>query len=145
MKKINSEIKVDQPLLKINWGTIDKKNPSSIYLEVGTYITPIEYVSDYTSSVKSMDRDVKSIVREKINDMPSVSNDFIFVSDIADTRITFGKKSYLSYQVHMMRSNADKKPFKTVAGEFDKQWTTTYSEILSSIQGNGFTCSKTKN
>ena len=145
MKKINSEIKIERPTIKVNWGTIDKKNPSSIYLEIGTYITPTEYVSDYTSSIKTMDKEVKSVVREKINETPSINNDFIFVSDIADTRITYGKKSYLSYQVHMGRSTADKKPFKEVVNEFDKQWTTTYSRILSAIEDSGFTCSKTKN
>ena len=47
IKKINSEIKFHDNKFKIKIGTIDKKNPDTIYIELGTYITPIDIKDSY--------------------------------------------------------------------------------------------------
>ena len=145
MKKINSEISVNLPNLKAKWGTIDKKNPTSIYLEVGSYITPKKDEENYTENIQKIDKEVKDAVKSAIVSTDSISNNFIFVSDIADTRISFGKKSYLSFQIHLGRKRTnEKQPFKEIVKDINEKWGYVYSDILNIIEDNGFECSKTK-
>ena len=146
MKKINSEISVNLPNLKAKWGTIDKKNPTSLYLEVGSYITPKREEENYTDNIQKIDKEVKDAVKSVIASTDSVSNNFIFVSDIADTRISFGKKSYLSFQIHLGRKKTDnKQPFKEIVNDMNEKWGHIYSDIFTIIEDNGFECSKSKN
>lgn len=146
MKKINSEIKIDTPLLKAKWGTIDKKNPTSIYLEMGTYITPTKEEDDYTDNIKEIEKSGRYIVKDALCKTEGVKQDFIFVTDIADTRISYGKKSYISFQVHLGRSrkDGDKRTFKEIVNFMDSNWKPVYSDIIKTIEDNGFSCSKTK-
>lgn len=146
MKKINSEIKIDTPLLKTKWGTIDKKNPTSIYLEMGTYITPTKDEEDYTDNIKEIEKAGRFIVKDALCNTEGVKKDFIFVTDIADTRISYGKKSYISFQIHLgrPRKDGDKQTFKEIVNNIDSKWKPVYSSIVKTIENNGFSCSKTK-
>lgn len=145
MRKISSEITIPMESMKAKWGTIDKKNPMFIYLELGVYITPKVEEESYTDNIAKIEKESKQIVKDAIGNTDSVKKDFIFVTDIADTRIMFGKKSYLSMQVHMgRRPQYSKQAFKDAVGDMDGQWKPVYEKILNTIESNGFACSKTK-
>lgn len=145
MKKINSEISVSLPNLKAKWGTIDKKCPSSLYLEVGGYITPKEDKDNYVQTIKKIDKEVKTIIKNAIISTDDICKEFIFVSDVSDTRISYGKKSYLAYQIHMGRKRPlDSKSFKDIVSTMNSQWSLVYEGIYHVIEENGFSCSKTK-
>lgn len=146
MKKISSEISVDSPLINAKWGTIDKKNPISIYLEIGTYITPNENFDDYTSKIREIEKEGRTIVKNAISNTEGIKNDFIFVPDIADTRISYGKKSYISFQIHIgrVRKSGDISTFKDIVTIMDSKWKPVYNGIVSAIENNGFACSKTR-
>lgn len=145
MKKINSEINIGLPNLKAKWGTIDKKCPSSLYLEVGGYITPKQDGENYVQSIKTIDKKVKSIIKDAIMSTEGINKDFIFVSDVSDTRISYGKKSYLTYQIHMGRKRPlEEKSFKDIVSALDSQWSSVYDDIFRTIEENGFSCTKTK-
>ena len=147
MKKISSEISINSNILKAKWGTIDKKNPSSIYLEMGTYITPKEKQEDYSDKIKEINKEGKQLVKTALLNTDGVKSDFIFVTDVADTRITYGKKSYISFQIHIgrTRSELEKKiPFKEVVSQIGNKWTPVYDGIIDALESNGFSCSKTK-
>lgn len=145
MKKISSEITIDSPSLKIKWGTMDKKNPSSLYLEIGTYITPREENEDYTDNIKKIDKLSKQIIKNKINSEKDFNDNFIFVTDVADTRISFKKRSYILFQIHLLRNKKESLPFKNVVSGLNNDWTPIYKEIKTAIEDNGFECFKTKN
>lgn len=148
MKKITSEISVNSPLLKTKWGTIDKKNPSSIYLEIGTYISPKEEKESYKSSISEIDKSGKMMIRNALMGMSEYNPSFIFVTDVADTRILFNKRSYLSFQIHLSRKKEDvmkNKPFKQVVTDADNAFRNVYYGIKELIEENGFECFKTKN
>ena len=144
MKKITSEISMSSPDFKIKWGTIDKKNPSFIYLEMGTYITPKKEEENYSNSIKEIEKSGKSIIKNAINLSSDVKKDFIFVTDIADTRINYGKQSYLTFQIHMGSKMDHLKDFKSVASHMNIKWQEVYNAMKNTIKENGFFCSKTK-
>lgn len=147
MKQINSELPIEHDILKIKWGTTNKKQPVSIYLELGAYITPDADNQNYADSIKKINKSIKEKVRELVTSTNLIYNDFIFVPDIADGRITFGKKSYLSFQIHMVTNQqeiGEEKEFKDIVSDMDSLWSSLYEEILSVVSENGFSCSKTK-
>jgi len=152
MKKINSEVKIDSPFFKSKWGTIDKKNPSIIYLEIGTYISPSKE-SDYSSAIKTIEKNMKSIVGNRIYlSHGDYKPNFIFTTDVADSRISPGKKSYMTFQLHLqlapqyMQSYKDSGGnFKCLINDLSEKWNPFYGELYNEIESNGFNCSKTKN
>ena len=146
MKKISSEISLNNPELKIKWGTIDKKNPTSFYLEIGTYITPSENHEDYSLDIKNIDKKAKEIVKRKISNNNKFKKDFIFVTDVADSRISYDKRSFISFQIHLLKDKSYTPPaFKTMVSEIGSEWTDVYADIEKTINENGFVCFKTKN
>lgn len=146
MKKISSEISLSSPELKIKWGTIDKKNPTSIYLEIGTYISPTENYDDYTTNIKNIDKSSRDIIKRKVNGDNKFRKDFIFVTDVADSRISYNKRSFISFQIHLLKGKTySPVTFKTMVSEVGNEWSDVYSDIEKTIEENGFSCFKTKN
>lgn len=142
-----SEIEIPNPKLKIKWGTIDKKNPSSIYLEIGTYITPKEKDEDYVQKIKEINKAGKALTNDILNRTTLLNSPFIFITDVADTRVAYNKKSYMTFQIHFARKKDEEAPknFKGIVGEIDTQWKTAYEQYQNLIEENGFNCYKTKN
>lgn len=99
MKKIKSESKFKDGDFKIKIGTMDKKNPEVIYIELGSYISPIEEKKTYKPNISNIERETKSVVSTILHESGLCKSDFIFVSEIADERIAKDKKSYLEMQV----------------------------------------------
>ena len=145
MKKITSEISSQTNEFKVKWGTIDKKNPAFIYLELGTYITPKKEEEDYRPFIKKIEKEGKSIVKNAVMSMDEIKKDFIFVTDVADTRISYGKKSYLTFQIHVGRKKSDVNDFKTIISNMNMKWSPVYEKMAENLEVNGFSCSKTKN
>ena len=48
-KNICSEVTLENPYFKLKIGTINKKNPTTFYVEGGTFITPVEPEDDEMS------------------------------------------------------------------------------------------------
>ena len=99
MKKIKSESKFTDDSFKIKIGTMDKKNPEVIYIELGSYISPIEEKKSYKPNVSNIERETKSLIGNVLQNSGLCKSDFIFVTDIADERIAMNKKSYFELQL----------------------------------------------
>lgn len=146
MKKISSEMAIDLPSMKVKWGTINKKNPSFIYLELGTYITPSESQENYSENISQIEKTGRQIFKDAVYGSKDISSNFIFVVDVAETRIAFGKKSYISMQLHIGRHpQKEKENFGEIVADMNKRWAPIYDKVLSAIENNGFSCSKSKN
>lgn len=99
MKKIKSESKFQDNDFKIKIGTMDKKNPEVVYIELGSYISPKEEKETYKPYISRIEKKTKSLIEDVIQESGMCKNGFIFVSDIADERIAMNKKSYFEMQV----------------------------------------------
>ena len=78
---------------------MDKKNPEVIYIELGSYISPIQELKSYKSNVSNIERETKSLIGNVLQNSGLCKSDFIFVTDIADERIAMNKKSYFELQL----------------------------------------------
>lgn len=99
MKRIKSESKFQDNDFKIKIGTMDKKNPEVVYIELGSYISPKEEKETYKPYISRIEKKTKSLIEDVIQESGMCKNGFIFVSDIADGRIAMNKKSYFEMQV----------------------------------------------
>lgn len=99
MKKIKSESKFQDNDFKIKIGTMDKKNPEVVYIELGSYISPKEERETYKPYISRIEKKTKSLIENVIQESGMCKNGFIFVSDIADERVAMNKKSYFEMQV----------------------------------------------
>lgn len=99
MKKIKSESKFQDNDFKIKIGTMDKKNPEVVYIELGSYISPKEEKETYKPYISRIEKKTKSLIEDVIQESGMCKNGFIFVSDIADERVAMNKKSYFEMQV----------------------------------------------
>lgn len=128
MKKIKSESKFPDESFKIKIGTMDKKNPEVIYIELGSYISPKEEKKSYKSNVSNIERETKLLICDVLQNSGLCKSDFIFVSDIANERIAMNKKSYFEFQLFVKPTDVVKN-----SGKFSELTEMFNNECVSKI------------
>ena len=111
-RKINSEIVVDNDNFKIKVGTTDKKNPKTVYIDCGFFIEPKTEKEDYSEDVKYIETEARNVAKKVSNATnPNPENidrlfnkNYVFVFEVAETRVFYGKKSYISFQLHLKQN-----------------------------------------
>ena len=146
MKKINGEVKIENDLFKIKIGTTDKKHPEIIYIEIGSYVSPVNEKETYKTDIETIEKSTKKFLTELFRSNTLCESNFIFVSDVADERITKGKKSYMEMQIFVRpKAELKCKKFSEIA---EKMNLSCISSILptieNTIKSNGFECYKTR-
>jgi len=150
LKKIGSEIKYSNDKFSIKIGTMDKKNPKTIYGVLGTYICPNVEKESYEEDINIFNKKSKENFHKLMsfsNDCDSINN--IFLTEVADTRIKQGKKSYLEIQFYIKpnfefisENNYDFKSLSSIIND-------TYCKKIidftqSELNSHNFQCYKTK-
>lgn len=149
MKSICSEVSLENPYFKLKIGTINKKKPTTFYVEGGTFITPVE-VEDDGRSYKEKIADVYRAMARGIEEMrltgkkKNLEKTFIANIDVADERMKTGKKTYFTFQYYL-RQNGEVVPFTEIAEDGDEYTKKVLDRIEYSLKENGFALSKTKN
>ena len=144
-KKINSEIKIQDPEFKIKIGTTDKKNPNILYIQIGTYIKPNNKKISYNEDITYIDKISKNYFKEKFKNSDIYSKNFIFVTDVADERINVKKKSFLEMEIHLKRINKNNESFIAVSKELYNYCINDFVYTLKeTFTHNGFEYFKTK-
>lgn len=150
MKKIGSEVKYSNDIFSIKIGTMDKKNPKTIYGVLGTYICPNVEKESYEEDINDFNKKSKENFHKLMvfsNQCECLNN--IFITEIADTRIKKGKKSYLEIQFYikpksdfLVEYNNDFKSMSSIINDvFCKKIIDFTQDELSS---HDFQCYKTK-
>jgi hypothetical protein len=92
-KKLN--LKLDERI-KINYGTINIKKPSSIYLQMSTWIKPTHEYEDYDELIKKITKEYKKHLN--INLRGSFFNDkkWIVDLDLRSSGMSINNRSFMS-------------------------------------------------
>lgn len=148
MKRIKSEVKVDNSVFKAKIGTIDKKNPETVYIEIGTYISPSKEKKSYKDDIGNIEASLRKYIRSLLSGNDSFSENHIFVTDVPLDRMAKGKRSYFEIQLFMKTNlkSFKEKHFSTVKDIVDKKIVCNLFPVLKeSIQSNGFELFSKKN
>lgn len=144
-KNICSEVSLENPYFKLKIGTINKKNPTTFYVEGGTFITPVE--DDGAITYKDKMAEVQRQMSLGIMAMKcgkNIGGNFIANIDVADERMKVGKKTYFTFQYYLQQKG-DLVPFAEIAADSDVYTNEVLKRIEYSLKENGFALSKTKN
>lgn len=148
MKAITSEKTIKSKYFKIKIGTLNKKMPTTMYLEAGTYIKPNKQLSSYKSEIINLEKDLKLRVKEIINKLPAIEKDFILITDVAIDRIDVSRGTHYTIEFSFMPKPNEildmHKTFGQLADEFVEKYENFFPMFHKIIQSHGFTCSKTK-
>ena len=129
-KSICSEVSLENPYFKLKIGTINKKKPTTFYVEGGTFITPVDEVDEDLSFKDKMNNVYKAMsqgIMRLTAETNNVQNSFNF---------TF------QYYLHQ---DGEPISFSEITENGDKYTKIVLDKIEYSLKENGFALSKTKN
>lgn len=99
---MSSETEIRNNTINIVIGTMDRKNPNSIYIDLNGYITPNLNKNDYAQELKTLDASISSAVNSIIKEKDDIfEKNSICIFDVAGKRMSYDKKSYFSIQIFL--------------------------------------------
>ena len=96
---------------KIVYGTVDSINFKSLYLNLQTWVEPINEPENWTRVVLNLSRAVKHSVYETL-DKELFDDSFIVDLDLRSSGLTLGKKSLMNLEINFFL-NEDEQDFKS--------------------------------
>ena len=147
-KKIGSVIKIKNDEMNLELCTLDKKNPRAMYFCGGAYITPINTQINYKENIVQLEEMCNNTLERMINTTNSIKKDkYYLFFDVADSRIEYGKKTYLSFEFHFKPSDelfSTPSSFKEKGKKLCETYENYTEKYASIIKSCGFNLSKTK-
>ena len=146
-KSICSEVSLENPYFKLKIGTINKKKPTTFYVEGGTFITPVDEVDEDLSFTDKMNNVYKAMgqgITRLTAETKNVQNSFIANIDVADERMKVGKKTYFTFQYYL-HQDGEPISFSEITENGEQYTKVVLDKIEYSLKENGFALSKTKN
>lgn len=107
MLKTGKQMKLDLfKNYKIITGTIDNKNPKSMYLTISAWGKPIvEGDINYSDIIRKLNKQVKSTLYENLDSTLFDINRTIVDLDMRNSGISFDKKSYMNCEITLFKLN----------------------------------------
>jgi hypothetical protein len=104
--KRGKEVKLDiSKNYNVVSGTVDNKNPKSIYISISAWGNPlVKEEMDYTKVINDLDKRIKKTLSSNIN--KNRFKDIIVTDlDMRESGIKFGKRSYMNCEVTLFQRN----------------------------------------
>jgi hypothetical protein len=84
---------------KVLYGTVDSVNLKSLYLNIQTWVEPIEESENWNRVVLNMSRNIKHTIYETI-DKNIFDDKFIVDLDLRSSGLNLNKKSFMNLEVN---------------------------------------------
>jgi hypothetical protein len=98
MKKGKTSKIIGFPSAKITYGTVDSKNLKSLYLNLQSWVTPIDEYENWERIVSNFSKSIKNSIYEVI-DTQIYKPKYIVDLDLRTSGIVYGKKSFMNLEV----------------------------------------------
>lgn len=88
-------------------GTVDNKNPKSIYLTISSWFTPLlnDETINYSTVINKLSRDIRNTICNDSNIINLNKDKLIIDLDIRESGIRFNKKSYMCCEITFFQQN----------------------------------------
>jgi hypothetical protein len=129
---------------KIVYGTVDSINFKSLYLNLQTWVEPINEPENWTRVVLNLSRAVKNSVYETL-DKVLFDDSFIVDLDLRSSGLTLGKKSFMNLEINFFL-NEEELDFKSkeIKENLKNIVTRIYDENFNNNDYFNFTLTKSK-
>ena len=103
--KRGKEMKIETPYeYNVISGTVDNKNPKSVYIQISAWGKPKEDgIEDYESIIKKRSKRVKRKLFEVLDDKRFYKTKSIVDFNMASSGVNFGKKSFMSVEMTLFK------------------------------------------
>jgi hypothetical protein len=85
---------------KVIYGTVDSINLKSLYLNIQTWVEPIEDSDNWSRVVLNLSRGIKHSIYETIN-RKIFKDNFIVDLDLRSSGLNLGKKSFMNLEINL--------------------------------------------
>ncbi len=146
---ISSEKKIKNSNFNITIGTMDKKYPNQIYIDINGYMTPEEDKNNYEDELNKINnlltKEFNSFIKKNYK---SFEDNAICIFDTAKKRMTYDKKSYFSLQIFVKLKNGfvekNNSSFSKLIKTSEMMTLMNNNDLSEVFYKNGFNLSKTK-
>lgn len=83
---------------KVNYGTVDSKNLKSVYLNLQSWVSPVDEYETWDRIVANFSRSIKHTVHEVL-DREFFKENYIVDLDLRTSGIVYGKKSFMNLEI----------------------------------------------
>lgn len=81
--------------------TLEEQKPSVIYLRTKSRITPSLQMKEYGNEISNVKNAFAKFVEKTVTESKSVMNEYLFNIEISSKSISFGKPSFLRYDIYL--------------------------------------------
>lgn len=144
MIKTGKQMKLDLfKNYKVSTGTVDNKNPKSMYITISAWGDPkLSADINYSEVIRKMNKEIKTKLFAKLNQTLFDNNRTIVDLDMRDSGINYNKKSYMCCEITLFKLNSFKIQDNIIKEEVKK----LVGEIIDGVfeQSDYFTFHKNK-
>jgi hypothetical protein len=132
MLKTGKQMKIDLfKNYKIVTGTIDNKNPKSMYLTISAWGEPkLNSDINYSDVIRKMNKQIKANLYSKLDKSLFDYGRTIVDLDMRDSGINYNKKSYMNCEITLFKLNNFKIQDKRIKEEVKKIMNDVVSEVF---------------
>jgi|LakMenE01Jun11ns_1017448.scaffolds.fasta_scaffold9953176_2 hypothetical protein len=132
--------KLNLPLderFKISYGTVNVKNPTSIYLQISTWIKPLEDNNNYENLIKKLTKEYKQSLNYLLKKSSFDDRKWIVDLDLRSSGMGKDKKSFMSIDT-VLFYHEPQDPFKDETLGFIKNRLTDLLKVFT--ENNSIEC-----
>ena len=117
---------------KVLSGTVDNKNPKTLYLNISAWGDPLSYDENlnYNGVVRYLTKSIKTEIFDKLDDKLFINSRTIVDFDMRTSGIEYGKRSYMNCEITLFQRNTFKLQEKHIQDSF--------GELIHNIINNVF-------
>jgi len=117
---------------KVLSGTVDNKNPKTLYLNISAWGEPLsdDENLDYNMVVRHLTKSIKSEIYDKLDTRLFFNTRTIIDFDMRTSGIEYGKRSYMNCEITLFQKNTFKLQEKLIQDSFDKLISNVINNVL---------------
>lgn len=117
---------------KVLSGTVDNKNPKTLYLNISAWGEPLldDEELNYENVVRHLTKSIKTEIYNKLDDKLFISSRTIIDFDMRTSGITYGKRSYMNCEITLFQKNTFKLQEKQIQNSFDELMNNIINNVL---------------
>ncbi len=113
------------------YGTVDNKNPKSLYMTVSAWGQPKQQSNiNYTKALRNITKGLKVVLHNNLDSKLFQVNRTIVDFDMRVSGIEYGKRSYMNCEITLFQKNSFKLQEKIIKDNLDVMLNTIVTDVL---------------